>query len=65
MHVSGEFEMGLVVSSAAACIGQLGPFGTYCQDILACLGQLAKLGESGWAVMPDEVYFGWHVWVCS
>ena len=57
MHILGNFVKGLVVSSATACVELLGPFGTLCFSILACLGQLAKLSDSGWAVRPDEVYF--------
>ena len=48
-------------TEAAVCIGLLGPFGTLCYNILACLGQLAKLSDSGRKVMPDEVYFGQHI----
>ena len=65
MHISGEFEMRLVVSSGAACIGLLGPFKTLSDDMLACLNQLAIIGDSGRAVMPEEVYFSWRIWICS
>ena len=46
MHVLGEFGRGLVVSGAAVCTRLLLPSGTLCYDVLACLAQLAKLGDS-------------------
>ena len=46
MHVSGEFSRGLVVTGTTVFIGLLWPPGTFCHNILACLGQLTKLGDS-------------------
>ena len=43
MHVLGKFVKGLVVFGTKGCIRL--PFGTICCDILACLGQLAELGD--------------------
>ena len=65
MHILGECVKGLVVSNATARIELFGPFGTLSHDILANLGQLAKLGDSGWAVIPNKMYFSWCIQVCS
>ena len=61
MYISGEFIQGLVVSGTIAYIGLLGLCGTLYYNTLACLYQLAELGDSGQAVTPDEIYFGWHI----
>ena len=39
----------------------LWPLKTLCHGILVFLDQLTKLGNSGWAIMPDNMYFCWHV----
>ena len=65
MYISGEFVKGLMVSGITVHIGLLGPFGTIFHNVLAYLGQLAELGNSGQAVIPDEAYFSLHIWVCS
>ena len=55
MHVLHEYVKGLVVFGVAERITQ--PFGKLCCDILACLDQLAKLGDYSQETMPDKVFW--------
>ena len=58
----GQVHKGLVVFGTVERIRL--PFGTLCLDNLACLGQLTKIGDSWPGCYANEVYFGWHIWVC-
>ena len=56
MYILAELVKRLVVSGITVHIGLLGPFGTLYHNFVACLGQLAELGESGWADLPMKYF---------